>query len=258
MSTATQQAIAPAEIGSHRLFGIEFCGLNLEQTVAMFDQCARRGEGMVAFTANVDHVVRRRKDAEFAKYYQAADLVFADGVPVVWAAQLLRRPVQRVPGIDLLYACLQLAAQAGRRCFFLGAKPETLARAIEVAESMFPDLKIRGSHHGYFSDSAPVLAEIERARPQFIFVGMGSPRQEKWIAENLGKISPAIILPVGGSFEVLAGERSRAPKLVQRMGMEWMWRMLQDPRRLWKRYLIEDLPFLGMLLRELVRPGREA
>ncbi len=255
MSTATQRVIAAATAPAQNLFGIQFSGLTLEQAIAFLDECARRHEGVVAFTANVDHIVRRSKDPEFARYYEAADLVFADGTPGVWSAKLLRRPVHRVPGIDLLYACLRMAGENGHRCFFLGARPETLAKAIDVAERAFNGLKIAGSHHGYFQDSAPALSAIADARPQFIFVGMGSPRQEKWIAENAAKIAPAIILPVGGSFEVLAGEKSRAPKFIQHIGMEWMWRMLQDPRRLWKRYLIEDFPFLGMLLREIISPA---
>ncbi|HYX52497.1 MAG TPA: WecB/TagA/CpsF family glycosyltransferase [Candidatus Limnocylindrales bacterium] len=256
MSAATQQVIAPAAAASLNLFGIEFCGLTFDQAVAFFHDRACAGEGLVAFTANVDHIVRRGKDPEFARLYQAANVVFADGTPVVWSAKLLRRPVHRVPGIDLLYACLRLAGENGHRCFFLGARPDTLSKAIAIAEKTFPGLRIAGSHHGYFQDPAPVLSAIAQATPHFIFVGMGSPRQERWIAENSAKIGSAIILPVGGSFEVLAGEKSRAPKFIQQVGMEWVWRMLQDPQRLWKRYLVEDLPFLGMLLREMIRSVR--
>jgi N-acetylglucosaminyldiphosphoundecaprenol N-acetyl-beta-D-mannosaminyltransferase len=152
--------------------------------------------------------------------------------------------------VDLMTSLCGLAASRGYRCFLLGAKEGTLTKAQRALHQQFPSLEVAGSHHGYFGDSQAVLDLIRQARPQLLFVGMGSPRQEKWIAEHRGQL-PGVILPVGGSFEVLAGERKRAPRLAQRLGLEWTWRLAQDPRRLAKRYLLDDLVFLKLFFREL-------
>lgn len=243
---------APAlQVPQERLFGLDLCTFDMQQAVAHVDAVLQSNGSSVIFTANVDHVVRYNNDAEFRRYYRSADLVFADGTPLLWSARLLRRGLYaRVTGVDLMAALCSLAASRGYRCFLLGAKPETLSKAQRALLQRFPSLQITGSHHGYFDDSTPVLELIRQARPHLLFVGMGSPRQEKWIAEHHEQLS-GIVMPVGGSFEVLAGEKKRAPRLIQRLGLEWTWRLGQDPRRLWKRYLVEDLVFLKLFFREL-------
>jgi N-acetylglucosaminyldiphosphoundecaprenol N-acetyl-beta-D-mannosaminyltransferase len=215
------------------------------------DGVLRSGGSKVLFTANVDHVVRHSNDPDFRRCYQVADLVFADGMPLMWAARLLRRRVRaRVTGVDLMAGLCSLAESRGYRCFLLGATEQTLDKARRALQQRCPSIQIVGSHHGYFDDSGPVLELVRQARPHFLFVGMGSPRQEVWIAQHRGQLS-GVILPVGGSFEVMAGEKKRAPRWAQRLGLEWTWRLAQDPRRLWKRYLLEDLVFLKLFLREL-------
>jgi N-acetylglucosaminyldiphosphoundecaprenol N-acetyl-beta-D-mannosaminyltransferase len=221
---------APAlRVPQERLFGLDFCTFDMQGAVAHVDSVLQSNGSSVIFTANVDHVVRYNNDAEFRHYYRFADLVFADGTPLLWSARLLRRGLHaRVTGVDLMAALCSLAASRGYRCFLLGAKPETLGRAEHALLRRFPSLRIAGSHHGYFDDSTQVLELIRQARPEFLFVGMGSPRQERWIAEHREQLS-GVVMPVGGSFEVLG----------------------QDPRRLWKRYLVEDLVFLKLFFREL-------
>lgn len=250
ISSAT--GTAPAlQVPQERFFGLNLCTFDMQEAVAHVDTVLQSNGSSVIFTANVDHVVRYNDDAEFRCYYRAADLVFADGTPLLWSARLLRRRLHaRVTGVDLMAALCGLAASRGYRCFLLGAKPETLGKAECALLRRFPALQIAGSHHGYFDDSTQVLELVRQARPDFLFVGMGSPRQEKWIAEHREQLS-GIVLPVGGSFEVLAGEKKRAPRLIQRWGLEWTWRLGQDPRRLWKRYLVEDLVFLKLFFQEL-------
>jgi len=238
-------------VPQERLFELTLCTFDMQETVAYLDGVLQSGGSKVLFTANVDHVVRHSNDSDFRRCYQVADLVFADGMPLMWAARLLRRSVRaRVTGVDLMAALCSLAAKRGYRCFLLGSKEETLDKACRALQQRFPSIQIAGTHHGYFDDSSPVLELVRQARPHFLFVGMGSPRQEKWIAQHRSQLS-GVILPVGGSFEVIAGEKKRAPGWAQRLGLEWTWRLAQDPRRLWKRYLLEDLVFLKLLLREL-------
>src|SRR4029077_1296008 len=176
----------------------------MQETVSYVDSVLQSGGSKVLFTANVDHEVRHRSDSDFRRCYQVADLIFADGMPLMWAAKLLRRSVRaRVTGVDLMAALCSLAARRGYRCFLLGSRKETLDKACRTLQQRFPSIQIVGSHHGYFEDSGPVLELVRQARPQFLFVGMGSPRQEKWIAQHRGQLS-GVILPVGGSFEVIA------------------------------------------------------
>lgn len=243
---------APAlQVPQERLFDMNLCTFDMQEAVAHVNAVLQSNGSTVIFTANVDHVVRYNNDADFRRYYRAADLIFADGTPLLWSARLLRTELHaRVTGVDLMAALCSLAATHGYRCFLLGAKPETLAKAERALLQRFPSLQIAGSHHGYFDDSMQVLELVRQARPHLLFIGMGSPRQEKWIAEHREQLS-GIVMPVGGSFEVLAGEKKRAPRLIQRVGLEWTWRLGQDPRRLWKRYLVEDLVFLRLLFREL-------
>lgn len=248
-------AVVGASLALHvpqeRLFGLNFCTLGMQETIALVDAVLQSSGSKVLFTANVDHVVRYSNDDEFRRCYCAADLVFADGMPLVWSARLLRRRLRaRVTGVDLMAELCGLAALRGYRCFLLGAKQETLSETERVLRQRFPSMQIAGSHHGYFDDSGQVLKLIEQAQPQLLFVGMGSPRQERWIAEHRAQL-PGVVLPVGGSFDVLAGARRRAPRLMQRTGLEWTWRLAQEPLRLWKRYLLEDMMFLKLFFREL-------
>lgn len=234
-----------------RLFGLSFCTFDMEKVVAYADRLLQVQGSTVVFTANVDHVVRFNRDPEFRRCYQAADLILADGTPLIWSARLLGRGVRdRVTGVDLMAALCALAEVRGYRSFFLGAREETLAAACRTARERFPNIQIAGAHHGYFGDSGPVLELIQQARPHLLFVGMGSPRQEQWIADHRDQLT-GLVLPVGGSFEVMAGEKKRAPDFIQRLGLEWTWRLGQDPRRLWKRYLLEDLAIVKLFLREL-------
>jgi N-acetylglucosaminyldiphosphoundecaprenol N-acetyl-beta-D-mannosaminyltransferase len=244
-------ASSALQVPQERLFGLDLCTFNMAESVAHVDAVLQSDGSKVLFTANVDHVVRYSHDEEFRRYYRSADLVFADGTPLLWAARMLRRSLRaRVTGVDLMTALCSLAASRGYSCFLLGAKEATLNKAEHALQQRFPSLKVAGKHHGYFEDSEPVLDLIRQTRPQLLFVGMGSPRQEKWIAEHRARLS-GVVLPVGGSFEVLAGEKKRAPRLAQRLGLEWTWRLAQDPQRLAKRYLLDDLVFLKLFFREL-------
>ena len=248
---ATRTPAVPGPIPRVRLFDLDVCAFSMEEAVAFVDDLLRLGARHIVFTANVDHVVRSSRDRQFQLSYKAADMVFADGMPLLWAGRLLRRQLRhRVAGVDLMQCLCTLAAARGYRCFFLGAKEETLARACQVAQERFPGIEIAGRHHGFFSDSSAVLNSIRKAKPQLLFVGMGSPRQEEWVAEHRAQL-PGVVLTVGGSFEILAGTKKRAPRLLQQAGLEWAWRLGQDPARLWKRYLWDDLAFVKLFFREL-------
>ena len=243
------------------LFGMMFSYLDLRNTLDYLDSevLGIPGNGVFIFTANVDHTVRFNWDHEFRHAYTVATMVFPDGMPLIWASWLLGRPLrERVTGIDLLLGLCHLADRKRYPCFFLGAEEDTLALAVSRLRQQFPNLPIAGYHHGFFDNDREVLALIQEARPSILFVGMGSPKQEQWISAHQQHFNCRIVLAVGGSFEVVGGRKPRAALWIQIVGLEWLWRLLLEPRRLWKRYLVADLRFIFLLAFELwslrVRP----
>ena len=179
----------------------------------------------------------------------------ATTMSVVWALHLLTGTrIQRVAGIDFMEALVARAAAEGRRVYFLGAKPEVLGKAVDVLEQRHPTLQVAGSHHGYFSreEEPDLVNEIRRSRPDIVFVGMGTPAKELWIDRHFQELD-AVCMGVGGSFDVVAGVVKRAPRWVQRAGLEWLYRLLQEPRRLWRRYLITTTIFIGRVAKEWFR-----
>lgn len=235
-----------------RLFGLALSPLTYQQTLAwLAGQMRSPGRRQCVFTANVDQVVRYARDAQFRRAYEAADLVVADGMPLVWSADWLGEALpERVAGIDLLHGLCGLSAQAGYRCYLLGAQAEVNARARENLVAAYPPLRICGTHSGYFALDLPVVEAINQAKAQVLFVGMGSPRQELWLGRNWAGLNCRLALTVGGAFDVIAGKLTRAPVALQKIGLEWLWRLLQEPRRLGWRYLIEGRKFLPLLWRE--------
>jgi N-acetylglucosaminyldiphosphoundecaprenol N-acetyl-beta-D-mannosaminyltransferase len=204
-------------------------------------------------TPNTDHVVRLTRDPEMRAIYLAADVVVADGMPLIWASSLLGEPLpERVAGIDLLHALAAALADRGASVFVLGGKPGIASDAARALEKGYPGLRVAGTHIGYFDPAADrdVVRAVNESGADALFVGMGSPRQEGWAVRYAPALRPRILLCAGGALEVIAGRRQRAPRWMQRAGLEWSYRLAQEPGRLWKRYLVEDAAFVGVVARE--------
>ena len=204
-------------------------------------------------SVNAAKLVAIREDAQLRDLVLGCDLVTADGQSVVWASRLLGDALpERVAGIDLMQRLLQLAERRGHRVFFLGATPAVLARALETITSRHPRLRVAGSRDGYFrpEDEPQVRGEIRAAAPDILFVAMPSPRKERWVAAAAG-LDVGFAMGVGGSLDVLAGLVRRAPRPVQRLGLEWLFRLAQEPRRLLRRYVTTNTRFLALLIREV-------
>lgn len=190
--------------------------------------------GMHVVTANPEIVMATRVDPAFAQALRAADWVLPDGVGIVWAARLLGTPIpERVPGIELTEALLELAARRGYRVFFLGAAEGVAEEAARNVCRRFPGLQIVGTHHGYFApeEEAAVVALVERARPDLLFVALGAPKQELFIARHRRSWSVPVAMGIGGTLDVLSGRVRRAPRWVRAMGLEWLYRFLRQPSR---------------------------
>ncbi|HKF31603.1 MAG TPA: WecB/TagA/CpsF family glycosyltransferase [Jatrophihabitantaceae bacterium] len=205
---------------------------------------------------NAAKMVRLRDDAHLRDSLLDCDVLLADGQSVVWASRLLRRAVpERVAGVDLFERLLELAARDGRSVYLLGARADVLATLQQRLGERFPALKIVGARDGYFTDAeaSTVAADIADSGADMLFLGMTSPKKEIFLGDFGETLGVPVLHGVGGSFDILAGVTKRAPLLWQRLGLEWLYRVLQEPRRLWRRYFTTNVTFIALVLRELVR-----
>ncbi|MBS1886872.1 MAG: WecB/TagA/CpsF family glycosyltransferase [Actinobacteria bacterium] len=205
-------------------------------------------------SVNAAKLVAMRTDDELRESVEACGLVTADGQSVVWAARLLgTRLPERVAGIDLMHRMLAEANAHGYRVYFLGAKPEVLEAAIANLRERLPNLIVAGSQHGYFRDEETdeVAAAIRRSRADILFVAMSSPRKEHFLGRLGRDLGAPFTMGVGGSVDVVAGVTTRAPVPLQRAGLEWLYRMLQEPARLGPRYLKTNFRFIRMVFAEM-------
>lgn len=207
-------------------------------------------------SVNAAKVVRLQDDAELRKAIESCELVTADGQPIVWAARLLGHPLpERVAGIDLMEALLERASERGYRVYLLGARAAVLEDAAAEIRRRHPAVSIVGWHHGYFSPSeeAPIVAGIADARPDLLFIALETPQKELFLARHRSVLRVPFAMGVGGAFDILAGRRRRAPHWAQRIGLEWFFRLAQEPRRLARRYFVGNARFAALVARELAR-----
>jgi N-acetylglucosaminyldiphosphoundecaprenol N-acetyl-beta-D-mannosaminyltransferase len=204
---------------------------------------------------NVDKLVKARRDPELRRIIGRCDLVNVDGMPVVWASRLLGTPLkERVAGIDLFEALMERAAARGWRVFLLGAREEVVAGVKQVYEKRYPGIVVAGHRNGYWKpEEEPAVADqVRAARADLLFVAISSPQKERFLGRWQSHMKVPFAMGVGGTFDVAVGKVSRAPRWMQRAGLEWSWRVLQEPRRMARRYLVDDMAFFAMLARELV------
>ena len=202
-----------------------------------------------------------RRDPELARACRAGDLILADGMSVVWSLRASgRRIPERVTGVDLMARLLAAAGQHRLRVYFLGARRKVVMALVERTRAQYPGIEIAGFRDGYFGpdDHLSIVEEIRASGAQMLFVGMPTPFKETWCERHRERLNVPLIIGVGGSFDVLAGFIKRAPRWVQSLGMEWFWRLLMEPRKLWKRYLTTNSEFIWFAGREIVfrRLGR--
>lgn len=238
--------------------GVDFDNVTMREGIARIDELIRSERPALVVTPNVDHLLRIQKDRDFASVVANADLVLADGLPIVWASRLLGRPLkERVAGSDLFPKLCEHAARHGYRVFFLGGAPGAAEEARRILECRHAALQVVGTHcppFGFERDQEAdrqAVEAVRAARPDILFVGLGSPKQERWIAAHIRECDVPVSIGVGISFSFVAGHVRRAPRWLQRLGLEWAHRLCCEPRRLWRRYLIRGPAFLPLVAREL-------
>lgn len=243
------------------LLGSPFDPLTLEQTLERVESLVETRRPHQHAAVNVDVLVRMSRDAEYAALIRGCDLVSADGMPIVWASRLLGTPLPgRVATPDLFDRILERADERGWRVYLLGARAEVVGRAAAVIAQRHPGLRIVGTRDGYWDESEEeALARAVRdAAPDVLFVATSSPKKERFLSRYKELMGVPFAMGVGGVFDIVAGETRRAPRILQRVGLEWLYRFGQEPRRMFRRYFIDDMHFFVLLARELMRPGRKS
>lgn len=234
--------------------GIPVDSLNMSETITLIDDAIHQNKRINHVVINAGKVVSMQKDKQLFESVVSCDVINADGQSIVWAARFLgMRLPERVAGIDLMQRLVQLASERGYKCFFLGAKEEVVKNVVDIYNNKYRSLTIAGYRNGYFSESEEleVARQIADSGAQLLFVAITSPRKENFMYKYRDVLSNVnFTMGVGGSFDVVAGFTKRAPHWMQDIGLEWFYRLVQEPRRMWHRYLVGNTKFLWIILKE--------
>lgn len=242
-----------------RIAGCPVDVIGRNQSLELIERFIKEGVPSRHAFVNAWKVVRMQSDPELLEAIETCDLINADGMAIVWASRMLGVPLpERVNGTNMMLDLIGLAQTKGYRVYLLGARPEVVDHAVAILRSQFGGICIAGWHHGYFGykEEADIAQQIRDAKPDILFVGMGTPKKERWLQRNVSGIEVPFSLGVGGSFDVIAGRVKRAPELWQSAGLEWLWRFIQEPRRMWRRYLLGNPRFLLLVAHEMIKQLR--
>src|SRR5262245_40422150 len=224
-------------VASFDLLGLPISRVTREEALATLRRFIVSGQPHMVLTADASGVVTASRDAEFARIWRRADLVTPDSAGILWAARRAGRPLrERVSGVELAERLCELGAERGFELFFYGAAPGVAEAAAREMERRYPGLRIAGTAHGFLSETEQqeLVARIRALRPAVLLVALGIPRQEKWLAAHLEELGVPVCMGVGGTFDVFAGQVDRAPSWMQRRGLEWLYRLARNPRKIQK------------------------
>jgi N-acetylglucosaminyldiphosphoundecaprenol N-acetyl-beta-D-mannosaminyltransferase len=232
------------------ILNARFDRLSSDEVVEELTRTIRAGQRGVLCTVNVAILMMMRSDARLQRFVDSAKWTVADGQPIIWASHLTRKPLpERVAGVDLIDQLCARAARENIGVYFLGATDKIVLVTVDALRNRHPRLDVRGYANGYFaSGEASARAQaVAQSGAELLFVAMGVPLQECFIEEQWERLGARVVIGVGGSFDVIAGLRRRAPVFFQRAGLEWAWRLVQEPRRLFIRYLTTNSRFVGLM-----------
>ena len=227
--------------------------LSMKETVSVVNDFIANKRPLHLMGVNADKINESRRKPKLKKIINSCDIINADGASVVWASKVLGKPLkERVAGIDLMCELIKLAEEKGYSVYFLGARQEVVQDTVDIVKKQYPDLNIVGYRNGYFQkkDWTKIAEELRNLNPQIVFVGITSPLKEYLVDYFQKQKLSCVFMGVGGSFDVVSGKIPRAPKWVQDIGMEWLFRVIQEPGRLWKRYFCGNVEFIVSVYKE--------
>ncbi len=231
----------------HVIMGIPFTNATKKEFIEDYlTPRLETAEQTTVVTANPEIVMKTRENNAYKQVVQAADYVCPDGIGIIYAAKMMKQPLkERIPGIEVVDALLHLAEEKGYSCYFLGAEQSVNERAVAQIKKTFPKLKVAGNHHGFFDIDDRSLAErVAATDPDIVFVAVGAPKQELWIAKYKHLFHKGLFMGVGGSFDVYAGAAKRAPEIWMKLNLEWLYRIVIQPSRVFRIFTSLRFMFL--------------
>lgn len=239
-----------------RMFKITFNNLKISEVLSHIDNSIELERKLFIVTPNVDHIVRLSKDTKFQQAYNKANMVLADGMPVLWASRILGKPlVEKVSGADLVPNLFKKSYEKKYRVFILGSEKgvaNSLVNNIRESKDSFP-ITCYSPEFGFEKieeENIKIINLINDFKPDILLVSLGAPKGEKWIYNYIDNLEVKVVAQVGAAIDFVAGSKRRAPKWMQKSGLEWFYRFIQEPKRLFKRYFVDDSIFLLILIKE--------
>ena len=233
--------------------GIPVAALTMQETLVKIEKCIDTNQHIHHSVINAGKVVLMQDDKSLEKSVLEADLINADGQAIVWAASFLGKPLpMRVAGIDLMESLVKKSFEKSYKCFFFGAKENVVSKVVEKYSKLYSKSIIAGHRNGFFNSSEEkgIVEEIIHSGANILFVAISSPKKEIFLNKFKLQLKDVnFIMGVGGSFDVISGDIKRAPVFMQKIGLEWFYRFLQEPRRMWKRYLIGNIKFIYLIMK---------
>jgi N-acetylglucosaminyldiphosphoundecaprenol N-acetyl-beta-D-mannosaminyltransferase len=238
------------------VLGLPFDAISFDETMRLIERCVATSRRLRIAPGSIDFVMKARRDPSFASLLRTFELIIADGVPITWAASLLGTPLLgRVAGTDMVWRMAEISARSGARVAMVGGAPGVADRAAARMRQAFPGADLHPVPTPMTLDAEAnraIRTRIRDSGAKIVLVALGAPRQERWIAEHMDDAGATIGSGIGSAFDIISGDRPRAPKWMADGGLEWLHRMMQDPKRLGRRYLIEDTPFMWHLAKAVV------
>jgi N-acetylglucosaminyldiphosphoundecaprenol N-acetyl-beta-D-mannosaminyltransferase len=238
------------------LMGCQVDNLSMEETLQTVEGFIKSGRPHQHVVVNVDKLVKANRDPELRRIINECALINVDGMPVVWASRLIGKPLkERVAGVDLFEALMRRSAEKGWRVFLLGAREEVVSGVKNIYEQKYPGLTVAGYRNGYWKpeEEAGVVESVKAAQADLLFVAISSPKKEHFLGRYQAEMKIPFAMGVGGTFDVAVGKVKRAPVWMQNAGLEWFYRFLQEPRRMFKRYFVDDMAFFWLLVKEMAK-----
>ena len=239
-----------------KFLNTEVDNLTMNEALCRIDELINNKKPSYVVTPNVDHIVKLESDKEFQEVYKNADLILTDGMPLIWISKLKKNPIkEKVSGSDLFPKVCELASKKGYKVFLLGAAEGIAAIAAEKLRAKYKGLDIIGTYspsYGFENDKYEInhiIKIINELKPDILAVGLGAPKQEKFLYKFKEKLNVPVSLAIGASLDFEAGNIERAPKWMQNIGLEWLYRLSKEPKRMYKRYLVDDISIIKIIIK---------
>lgn len=239
-----------------KFLNTEVDNLTMDEAIIAIDKLIQRGVPSYVVTPNVDHIVKLEKDEEFKNVYENADLILTDGMPLIWISKLKGNPIkEKVSGSDLFPKVCELASSKGYSIFLLGAAEGVANKAAENLKNKYKGLNIVGTYSPSYGfekkndEIEKIIKIINECKPDILAVGLGAPKQEKFLYNYREKLNVPVSLAIGASIDFEAGKIERAPRWMQKLGLEWSYRLCKEPKRMFRRYIIEDMKIINITIK---------